>query len=173
MTGILLIIVVGLWAWFAVFICKTFTTNLKPAWVRALSTLLLMAVLIPLPVVDEIIGGWQFKALCEKNDIKEVELVRAKGRTLSSKSIGPEKIEGTLLNITAIKRSFQDPATSEKIVEFVDYTAEGGWLIRSLGISETKSPLIFEKTCGLPRGHNSMQELLNAYQIKFIYSSGR
>ncbi|MGB8598829.1 MAG: hypothetical protein WCD07_03220 [Burkholderiales bacterium] len=173
MTGILLIGVVVAWLMAAIVMGAKIADKLNPPWLRTPAALLLMAILIPLPVVDEIIGGWQFKALCEKNDIKEAELVRAKGMTLSSKSIGPEKVEGTLLKIMAIKRSFQDPATSEKIVEFVDYTAEGGWLIRSLGISETKSPLIFGKSCGLPRGYSSMQELLNAYQIKFIHSLGR
>jgi hypothetical protein len=152
-----------------VFISKTLTTHLKPAWVKGLSALLLMAVLIPLPVADEIIGGWQFKRLCEKNGISEAKLAKAKGMTLNYKSSPFARTEGTLLNVTGQKIAYVEALQNVPIVEYTDYRSEGGWLINSLHISETHAPLIFESSCRIGY-YTSLSDLLRLYQIKIVFN---
>jgi hypothetical protein len=165
MTGILLIVVVGLWVWAAIAIGKKLTANLKPAWVRALSALLLMAVLIPLPVVDEIIGRFQFKGLCEKNGPKEDEFSRAQGKRLIVKMDGNLPVSGQLLHTTGFNWMLLDESSLKPVITFMDYRAKGGWLIRTLGISETKAPLIFSASCWGDGDEESFQGWLTRHKI--------
>jgi hypothetical protein len=66
MSGLLLIGVVLLWFWAAIAIARMLTSKLKPAWVKLLVTFLAIAIIIPLPVADEIIGASIFYAECKK-----------------------------------------------------------------------------------------------------------
>jgi hypothetical protein len=167
MTGIILILFILVWGTFSVIWGKELAAKVKSTILRPVAALLFIAILFCLPLADEIIGLFQFKALCDKNGISEAKLAVAKGMTLKEISTQYLRIENTLLNVTGQKIAYVQPVTNVPIVEYTGYRSEGGWLIRMLGISETKSPLIFEKTCGLPYGYESMQDLLNKYQIKF------
>jgi hypothetical protein len=169
MTGIILIGVLAAWLMAAMVIGAKMGDKLNPPWVRTPAALLLMAVLIPLPVADEIIGRFQFKALCEKNGISEAKLTKAKGMTLNYKSSPFVPIEGTILNVTGQKIAYVDPLQSIPIVEYTDYRSEGGWLINSLHISETHAPLIFESSCRIGN-YTSLSDLLRLYQIKIVFN---
>jgi hypothetical protein len=66
MSGLLLIGVVLLWIWAAVVIEQMLTSKLKDSWIKSLVTFLVTVVLIPLPVLDEIVGNKVFYSECKK-----------------------------------------------------------------------------------------------------------
>lgn len=66
MSGFLLIGVVLLWIGAAVVIGKILTSKIRESWFKSLVTFFAISVLIPLPVVDEIVGNKIFYSECEK-----------------------------------------------------------------------------------------------------------
>lgn len=66
MSGLLLIGVVLLWIGTAVVIGQMLTSKLRESWLKSLATFLAIAVFIPLPVADEIVGNKIFYSECEK-----------------------------------------------------------------------------------------------------------
>jgi len=170
MSGILLIGVVLLWVWMAVVIGQMLTSKFKDSWIKSLVTFVVTAALIPLPVADEIVGGFQFRKLCEQHGRKEVDYARAKGMTLIAGRVGGyQPVDGTLLAVSASRHTYLDPVSNIPIIEYLDYRVDGGWFIHALGISETNSPLTFSPSCG-GYGDNSSQGWLDRYQIKVIYN---
>lgn len=151
MSGILLIGVVSLWIWAAVAIGQMLTSKLKDSWIKSLVTFLVTAVLIPLPVADEIVGGFQFRALCDKYAVQEIDRKNAYNREVLS--VGGNKgrfAEGTAVQIHIQPWIYQDKQSGLIIVSYNTLHAKGGWFIRALGISETNSPLLFNGDCAPP-----------------------
>ena len=143
MSGIFLIAIVGLWVWlvfkFSRFIGKQVAGN---RW-GSLVTVLLFLVLLPLPVVDEIIGGFQFRALCAKNaSAFRVGVRDPQGRT-TKVTVDPanQYLDSVAIPIRYSQDVYSDATTQERVVAVDQYVAEGGLLIRALGISENNSPL--------------------------------
>jgi hypothetical protein len=151
MTGIILIVVVLVWVIAAIAMGIMFTSKFKPVWFRGLAALLLIAILIPLPVVDEIIGERQFKALCDKYAVQIIDEKNAQNRKVLSVGLGKDwYATNTILKIRIQPWIYQDVETGKALVSYHTVEPEGGWLIRSLGISETKSPLLIPRVCYPP-----------------------
>ena len=109
----------------------------------------LFAVLVPLPLADEIIGRLQFKALCEKDTQQFIDERNAFGRRVRSVPRGADRYaEGTAVKIRIDPLVYQDVETGTVLVSFHTLHAQGGWLIRTLGISEAQRPLLFHSSCG-------------------------
>ena len=69
MTGIFLILVVGLWLWACIAMTRGLLRRWKGrVWAMPAACVAFTALLVA-PVSDEIVGGFQFRALCEKNQL--------------------------------------------------------------------------------------------------------
>jgi hypothetical protein len=149
MTGLFLLVVVLAWLVAVVFLTNWLMkrVSIKPKPVRAAMAMMMFVVLLPLPVADEIVGGFQYRALCEKNAVLRIDEAKAEGRTVKV-VVDPsnEILPGTAITIYHSHLSFFDVRTNEKIAEYDRYVAKGGWFIRMLGISEGNAPI----TIGLP-----------------------
>lgn len=149
MTGLFLIVVVFAWLVAVVFLTswlmKRVSIMQKP--VRMAVALLIFVLLLPLPVADEIIGGYQFRELCRQGAVLRIDAEKAKGRTVKV-VIEPsnEILPRTAITIYHSHLSFQDFKTGEEIASYDTYVAKGGWFIRMLGISGGNAPI----TIGLP-----------------------
>lgn len=147
MTGLLLLAVVGLWVWACVAITRAALRRVpSPPW-RWLVAPTLFTTLLILPVVDEIVGGFQFRALCEKGAVLKIDAEKAKGRTVRV-VIQPsnEVVPGQALRTLHTHFSYRIVDSDEEIARYDTYAVRGGWFIRALGISNNNSPL----TIGLP-----------------------
>lgn len=168
MTGLFLLVVVLAWLVAVVFLTNWLMKRLsiKPKPVRAAMAMMMFVVLLPLPVADEIVGGFQYRALCEKNAVLRIDETKAEGRTVKV-VIDPsnEILPGTAITIYHSHMSFVDLNTSEEIASYDSYVAKGGWFIRMLGISEKNAPL----TIGLPGcSPENSQKFRKQYGIKVI-----
>lgn len=148
MTGILLLGVAGIWFVAVLLICATTARNLpKRPWRYPLVGILFLG-LITLPLVDEIVGGYQFKLLCDRYAVQYIDEQYVRGRRVLSVPSGSDKYaEGTVLKIRIAPWVYRDADTGRILVSYHTLHASGGWFIRVLGISETKRPLIFESSC--------------------------
>lgn len=147
MTGILLLIVIAIWGAIVVWLAKMITKKLPKTWWHNLIDILVCMVLLPLPLIDEIVGARQFEQLCKDNSTIQVDRATAVGKTVYFVPQPDVEVKGTWVRIVLKTHLFIDAATGENVVSYNTLIAEGGRFIRSLGIFEGGMPLTFRGTC--------------------------
>lgn len=142
MTGIFLLLVLGFWIWVCVVVTRALFFKPPAKTWRSLLGIMVFVALLVAPVGDEIVGGFQFRALCEKNAVLHMGVEKPEGR-LAKESIGPvnEIVPGTTIPIYHTGVEYTDIKSGELVVKFDKYVAKGGLFIRTLGISESNSPI--------------------------------
>lgn len=148
MTGILLIGVVVAWL-FAVFTFTRWTTRRFDSGVsKTVAAMVVFPALLVAPVADELIGMRQFESLCKKYAVVEIDHQHAMNRRVVATLRGTDQFaKGTAVPIRIDPYAYRDAETNQVLVTYHTLHARGGWLIRTLGISETDSPLLFRSGC--------------------------
>ena len=146
MTGLFLIAVVGLWIWLVFKVSRVIGMRVAQGWWSIPIALLIFLVLLPLPVLDEIIGRFQFRALCAKNAVFRMGVEQPEGR-VTRETISPsnEVVPGTAITIYGTGIKYTDIQSGEIVVQFDRYVAKGGIFIRTLGISEGNAPITMDR----------------------------
>lgn len=99
MTGILLLIVVGLWLWACWAMTRALMRRWKSrAWGVPAACAAFVALLVA-PVADEIVGKFQFDALCAKYAVQTIDLKNAPNRQV----IFRPRTNDTYANGTAVR----------------------------------------------------------------------
>lgn len=154
MAGLLSIGLLVGWLAVAVWIAKRMTATVKSSLLRTALVISLVAVLVALPVADEIIGGFQFRAVCRENAVLKIDAERIKGKTIRvipEPLEGSRDVEGTAIRIYYYRLSYRDTDTGEEMASYSTYTARSGWLVRLFGTSSGFPPLtIHPSTCSPP-----------------------
>jgi len=107
----------------------------------------LLLVLIPLPVIDEIVGKEQFERLCIENSKVTVSPTKAPGSTVYLQRLPDEEIKGTWVRVARKPWHFVDASSGELVVSYSTLTAAGGWFVHVLPLSEGRVPLLFKGSC--------------------------
>ncbi|MFT4193545.1 hypothetical protein [Ottowia sp.] len=122
---------------------------------------LLFPVLVVLPVADEIIGRWQFKRLCERENVVHLSddwhKVR-RARSIDSSS--PEKLNWYSVRIHKQEIRYQDIDTGEIFFSFNVYHNYGGLLMDRMGLRLSGAP----PSCW-PDGALEMYKKINLDQL--------
>ncbi len=113
---------------------------------RALQ-LLVLAVLIPVPLLDELVAQSQFEALCRDRLGVRVQWPAGASSVppLRRDVSDPEPVDGLLVPVSRQEHRYTDPVTQQVLLRFSTYEARGGKLARLAGHGE---PLLFEGHCG-------------------------
>ena len=121
MMGLLALFVIGQWIALVFWLSKAMVTRLfeDPMW-RYIAGLLIFSVIFPLPILDEIIGGWQFKKLCQENSTIQVDRGQAKGRTVYFVHRPDVEVKGMWVRIVLKPALFVDAVTKEPVVRFIN-----------------------------------------------------
>jgi hypothetical protein len=168
MTGILLLLVAGFWLIAAYWLAKLITRILPSSGWRVLVGALIFLALLPLPLMDEIVGKRQFEQLCQENSTILVDRAKAAGKTVYLADLPDSDVKGTWVRVVVQPWNFLDAKTGEVVIRYNTLQAVGGWFIRTLGISEGNVPLTFEGHCkpdGLVNPAKLLKEL-GAIQIQ-------
>lgn len=148
MTGLLLIAIFGMWLFVVAFISRWATRRFKSRTMTIVSGTVAFWVLLPAPLIDELIGKWQFESLCKKYAVVEIDERNATNRRVVTEIREIDKyVEGTAVKIRIDPYVYRDEETNKIVVSYHTLHAQGGWLIRFLGISETNAPLLFRSGC--------------------------
>ena len=148
----------------ALWLAKKFTQNLPPRFAGAPVTALVVVLLLTSLVADEIVGGFQFRSLCEKNAVLKINVEKIKGKRIkSSGEPYNEILKGTAVRIHHTRNVYRDVETNEELASYSSYTAKGGWFIRTIGFSDSTPPLTFSSACSA--NWNSPEK---AYEFKFV-----
>jgi hypothetical protein len=164
MGGLILFFVIGLWIVLVAWLSKIVTTRIpSPLW-RVPVGLLVFAVLLPLPVLDELVGGRQFERLCQENSTIQVNRATAVGRTVYLAKTPPLLVKGTWVPVIVQPWRYVDATTGEVVVSYNTLRAKGG---RFLKVSEGHVPLTFHGSCA-PANRPGSIETFKEFGIKYI-----
>jgi hypothetical protein len=151
MSGLIFLAIVGLWVWLAFKLSRFISSRLvQGRWAKPLTALLFL-VLLPLPVIDEIIGGFQFRALCDKDAklVFNVDPASLKGKTVRD-VVEPynKDVEGTAVRISYSHYSYRNVEDGKELLNFSIFRAKSGWLVQTLSGQNDMTPLTFNRsTC--------------------------
>lgn len=157
MTGSLMVVLlpawVGICAWVAHAIGELFTDNpLRPE----LKAVLFLA-LLPLVLLDELVGKAQFDQLCATRAALTVH-GSTHGRAVYLREFPVESIPGIMVPVQVRKRVYLDAAIHEPVVSFDVLEARGGKLARLMADAGA-SPLTFSGHCPQPHWHGQLSSL--------------
>jgi hypothetical protein len=166
MSGLLLLGVIGLLAYLAWRLSDLTVRRVSNRWLAKGLQILLTVFLMSLLVMDELIGGYQFRQLCEENAVLKIDPEKAKGRT-AKVVIDPsnEVIPGLPIDVYHSHLRFVDALTNEQLAQYDRYSAKGGWFIRTLGISEGNAPITMGHSGCSPENAGTFP---NEYGFKLI-----
>lgn len=161
MIGLLMIAIAIGWLIAAIAITTWIAARAKSPPMKAAVSVLVFPLALIAPVVDEVIGAWQFSALCKQYAVQTIDVAHAMNRRVLYVLRGADRFaEGTAVRIRIDPIVYRDAETGLELVSYHTLHAEGGWLIRTLGISETKSPLLFGRGCG-PENQDAFKKKFN------------
>jgi hypothetical protein len=152
MSGILSIGIVVIWFLIVIAIASRVGSGISDRWRWLFRTAVFCGVLV-LPVADEIIGGFQFRALCKENASEfRLGVKNPQGRT-TKLTINPPNhyLPGKAIPIRHSHSEYHDIATGELVMAYDRYVAKGGMLISAIW-SSNKPILIDASTCSPERG---------------------
>ncbi len=165
MTGFLLLFVLGIWVAVSRKAVREVMKKINPKRNTKIYATVLFVVFMCLPVGDEIVGGIQFMALCDNNRVAFGEDEgKLNGITVFNMGAINSYMTDYALPIRRQHWRYADIKTGKEVIGWDVYHAKGGILIRTLGISETNSPLIFSGVC-FPKESRSIFKRLNVTKI--------
>lgn len=149
MIGLLFLGVVAAWVFVSWWLAMRVTSRLPRGALRFAAVTAVIAVLLPLPVADEIVGGFQFKALCTRDTLLKIDAEKIRGKTVRVNSEPANMpVAGTAVRILFSRALYRDVATNEVLASSDRYVANGGRLLHALSGTNGITPLMFPSTCG-------------------------
>lgn len=165
MTGLLLIVVFLIWIKICAALSRKITINIKSRTKKITGRLIIFFILLPAPLSDELVGLFQFKSLCKQYAVVSIDEQNAANRQVRVEIRDRDTYaKGTALKIYIDPYVYRDIETNKIIVRYNTLQAEGGWLMRLLGISETNAPLLFKPFCAPVDAHAFKKK----YNIKVV-----
>lgn len=147
MTGLLLLLVGGLWGWLCLKIAHRVSRRIPQPALRAAAKAALLVVLLPLPLADEIYSRHAFTRLCQSEAGLVLLDQQLAGKTIwftGARSL-PRKIgllQGREERWTYVVAENEAPAFHHS-----SFHVRGGWLMTALHISQTGGPLLLPSQC--------------------------
>ena len=161
MTGILLFGVAFAWLIAVLILTRWVTRRFKSAIAKVVCSLALFPIVLVAPLADELVGKQQFESLCKKYAVQEIDEQHAMNRRVVSELRREDRFaEGTAVEIRIDPHVYRDAETNQVLVSYHTLHAKGGWFIRTLGISETNSPLLFRRGCA-PKDQDAFKKTFN------------
>lgn len=168
MTGLYVLLIATAWIALAAAIAYGLTSRVGAMPLRLLGAFVLFAMLLPLPLVDEIVGKGQFERLCKANTTIQVERASATGKTVYLAKIQSVAIKDAWVPVVMKLWRYVDASTGETVVSYNTLDAGGGRLVQMFGFSEGRTPLIFSSSfCG-PKDRPAGFQGFEALGIKYI-----
>lgn len=135
MSGLLLLATVALVLWGCIWVAKKLGSKATTPPLRSAIKWLVLLVLLSLPFVDEVIGKYQFEALCKANGIESADVSKARGKRVKVEYGERKFVEGTIMPIQMDDVFFRNADSGEVLIRYKDYYALGGWLMRYTWLS--------------------------------------
>lgn len=163
MSGLFLLFIAIVWLiivlLITVFVAKRMS---KTVW-QLLVSLVLFLTLLPLPLMDEIMGKRQFEQLCHENSVIHVDRKTAIGRTVYLKNVPNENIPSIWMSIRKERWQFVDVNNDELVLSYNILHATRNWF----RLSESGYPFTFEGYCE-PKSPPATVKAFAEYGITYV-----
>ncbi|QBC42389.1 hypothetical protein [Iodobacter fluviatilis] len=126
MSGLIVFPILFVWIYISVRLSLLITHWLPDVWWRGVISTVLFFVLLPMPLMDEIIAKKQFEKLCKENESTYFDK-EAVGKTVYLDSKPEIKVQGTAVPIALHPWRFIDASTKELLVSYNTLRADGGF----------------------------------------------
>ena len=147
MSGLFLAFIALIWLWLLAKLVRLFTSGIKDLGHRLVVALISYCVLLPLPLIDELLGKRQFERLCEENSRVQVDRISAAASSVYLAETTDVEIKGILVRIVMRPTRYIDVSNGDVVLSYNELRAGGGRLIRLLGLIEGGGPLMFKGSC--------------------------
>ncbi len=145
MAGIVVMSVVGVWIVMAYFLSKRATNRLvKGKGKKAPVFIGLFFVLLIVPILDDIIIGIEFRNLCKKYSIIEIDIEAAAGSSVYHAGFEDKEYKGLFLRASLSKGIYRDFKTREILISYHFINSGGGFLTN---LYPGMAPLTFKGSC--------------------------
>jgi len=161
MTGLYVMAVAGLWIWVVFKFSRWFGAAVRGGRWRWPVAAVTFMVLLPLPVIDEIVGKRQFANLCKENTALHVDRVAVAGKTVYFEPQPSVTVAGTWVPIRMTQDKYVFATTGETAISFNTLEAKGGKVVQTFGFSEGRAPLLFRGSCGPSENVRALFKTLN------------
>lgn len=139
MSGIIILIVLLLWGFVvkkvSYYCVYKMQTGNKKVVVQGVVFLLVFIA----PVVDDILGGFQFRAMCSPENLLEYDAEKIAGKTIKTIPTKNYHVDNILVPIWVTHTRWVDYTTGEILIDHKIMYSKGGWLSRSIGIQRDDS----------------------------------
>lgn len=148
MIGLLFLATVAVWLWVCIWLSRKLASLVPaPAW-RSPVMWGVLILLLASPFVDEVIGKYQFEALCRANGIESADVSRARGKRVKLDIGTQSPLVGTIMPGTVENKVYRAANSEEIVIQHKDYFAFGGWLMRYTPLSMgSNHPMLFSGGC--------------------------
>lgn len=159
MIGITVILLIGLWAFFATRLSKRI-----PAWLgikqhnKAVAVMVFPVVLI-LPIGDEIIGRWQFHRLCEREAVVTLSTDWARVKRAQRVPLPRRDVPGALIRIYSQGSEYIDLDTGKVFMKRPHFYTYGGLVLDRFGLGLGGS-----SSC-LPKNAKAIEQKIDFYSL--------
>ena len=148
MAGLIFLAIVGLWVWLAFKASKVVSSWITPGRWRWPVAALLFAVLLLLPVADELVALRQVEELCRSGAVLKINEQKIKGRRVkSSADLLNAEVPNIAIPVTYTKFVYREEETNEELASTGRYVINGGVVMRTLGLTESPKPLLARSHC--------------------------
>lgn len=147
MTGLLLLGVLGVWAALCMRIARRIANYLPFGGWKFLVTVLIWLALLPLILIDELTAIPEFRRVCRDWAVLVIDRDELAGTVVWFGDSKTQARSFGLLAGTVQRRQYVIAGTATPAFHYHSVGVEGGFLIRTLGISQTNSPLILDSPC--------------------------
>lgn len=162
MLGMYILFLAMVWLGVAIGLVLLVTKILPERWWRDPLRALLIVALLPLPIVDDILGGIQFKRLCKENSVIHVDRATAEGRTVYLADDPLRELSGTWVPITVVQWRYVDAKTGDTVLSYNVLEAASGLF------HLTSVPLTFKGYCAPGGSRGVANDLLKQLHITVI-----
>ena len=167
MTGLVFLVLLAIWCLLvALFTCGILRL-LARLWWRWPVAALAFPTLLVAPLMDEIIGGREFAALCEANSRIRIHQDSARDRPVYEASAQFTRVGDTRLPVMSRLSEFVDADTGDTLISYREYSTQGGWLSEWLRFSDSREPLTFVGGCN-PGGRGRLAALLEERNMTLV-----
>lgn len=151
MIGLLFLATVAAWFWASFWLSMKVGRRISKPILSSTARILILVVSLCLPFADEVIGKYQFEALCKANGIESADVSKARGKRVKLEYMELGSLGGTVMPIKVDDIVLKAAGSGEVLTQYKDYYAFGGWLMRYTPLSMgSQHPMLFSGNgCGL------------------------
>jgi len=161
MSGIILLFILAIWFYSVKKISWFCISKIQSGTKKAVIHKVLFVLIFIAPVADDIIGGFQFRALCKQGAKLIYDVEKVRGKTVLWSGMPRTKIKNTIIPIEESIVDWVDVNTGEILIKYKEYYATGGWLSRFIAFNSVTRPYTFHGVCGVKDELIQLQNELN------------